>query len=93
MQKDGMDIELHTMTHAHLNHLSPAALNFQIGGSKECLASHGYNVTTFAYLYNEGSNNATVANVVARCKDANSNNGYEYYLYTKSLKPHIRNFH
>ncbi|MGC1929469.1 MAG: polysaccharide deacetylase family protein [Candidatus Nitrosopolaris sp.] len=58
-------IESHTMTHAHLNHLSAAALNFQIGGSKQCLASHGYNVTTFAYPYNEGSNNATVVNIVA----------------------------
>ena len=41
-------------------------MNFQIGGSKECLASHGYNVTTFAYPYNEGSNNATVVNIVAK---------------------------
>jgi peptidoglycan/xylan/chitin deacetylase (PgdA/CDA1 family) len=66
MQKDGMDIESHTMTHVHLNHLSATALNFQIAGSKQCLASHGYNVTTFAYPYNEGSNNATVVNIVAK---------------------------
>ena len=69
MQKDGMDIESHTMTHPHLNHLSAAALNFQIDGSKQCLASHGYNVTTFAYPYNEGSNNATVVNSVAKYYD------------------------
>ncbi|MGC1927572.1 MAG: polysaccharide deacetylase family protein, partial [Candidatus Nitrosopolaris sp.] len=66
MQKDGMDIESHTMTHAHLNHLSATALKFQIGSSKQCLASHGYNVTTFAYPYNEGSDNATVVDIVAK---------------------------
>jgi peptidoglycan/xylan/chitin deacetylase (PgdA/CDA1 family) len=40
MQKDGMDIESHTMTHAHLNTLNQSQLNFEIGGSKQCLASH-----------------------------------------------------
>lgn len=40
MQKDGMDIESHTMTHAHLNTLSQNQLDFEIGGSKQCLASH-----------------------------------------------------
>jgi peptidoglycan/xylan/chitin deacetylase (PgdA/CDA1 family) len=49
MQKDGMDIESHTMTHAHLNTLSQSQLDFEIGGSKQCLASHGYNSTIFAY--------------------------------------------
>jgi peptidoglycan/xylan/chitin deacetylase (PgdA/CDA1 family) len=66
MHKDGMDIESHTMNHRHLNHLSPIALNLEIGGSKQCIANHGYNVTTFAYPYNEGSNNATVVNLVAK---------------------------
>jgi len=46
MQKDGMDIESHTMTHAHLNTLNQSQLNFEIGGSKQCLASHGYNATS-----------------------------------------------
>ena len=66
MQKDGMDIESHTMNHRHLNHLSANALNLEIGGSKQCLANHGFNVTTFAYPYNEGSNNVTVVNLVAK---------------------------
>ena len=39
MQKDGMDIESHTMTHAHLNTLSQSQLDFEIGGSKQCLAT------------------------------------------------------
>jgi peptidoglycan/xylan/chitin deacetylase (PgdA/CDA1 family) len=66
MQKDGMDIESHTMNHRHLNHLSANALNFEIGGSKQCLANHGYHAISFAYPYNEGSNNATVVNLVAK---------------------------
>jgi peptidoglycan/xylan/chitin deacetylase (PgdA/CDA1 family) len=66
MQKDGMDIESHTMTHAHLNTLSQTQLDFEIGGSKQCLASHGYDSTIFAYPYNEGSNNPVVVNTVAK---------------------------
>jgi peptidoglycan/xylan/chitin deacetylase (PgdA/CDA1 family) len=69
MQKDGMDIESHTMTHAHLNTLNQSQLNFEIGGSKQCLASHGYNTTIFAYPYNEGSNNPVVVNTVAKYYD------------------------
>jgi len=69
MQGDGMDIESHTMTHAHLNTLSQTQLDFEIGGSKQCLASHGYNSTIFAYPYNEGSNNPTVVNTVAKYYD------------------------
>jgi len=41
LKKDGMDIESHTMTHAHLNKLSTNALTYEIGGSKQCLATHG----------------------------------------------------
>jgi len=66
MQKDGMDIQAHTMTHPHLNHLSLSALNHEIAGSKECLIKHGYNATTFAYPYDEGADNSTVVNLVAK---------------------------
>ena len=69
MQSDGMDIESHTMTHKHLNHLSASALNFEIAGSKQCLASHGYNTTSFAYPYDEGADNVTVVNTVAKYYD------------------------
>jgi peptidoglycan/xylan/chitin deacetylase (PgdA/CDA1 family) len=69
MLSDGMDIESHTMTHAHLNTLSQTQLDFEIGGSKQCLASHGYNSPIFAYPYNEGSNNPTVVNTVAKYYD------------------------
>src|SRR5437667_11826152 len=35
MQKDGMDIESHTMNHRHLDHLSANVLKLEIGGSKQ----------------------------------------------------------
>lgn len=66
MRNDGMDIESHTMTHKHLNHLSANALNFEIAGSKQCLLNHGYQPTSFAYPYDEGADNVTVVNTVAR---------------------------
>jgi peptidoglycan/xylan/chitin deacetylase (PgdA/CDA1 family) len=49
LQNDGMDIESHTMTHAHLNSVSPSKLNYEVGFSKQCLANHGYNATIFGY--------------------------------------------
>jgi hypothetical protein len=41
-------------------------LDYEIGGSKQCLASHGYNSTIFAYPYNLGSNDSAVVNTVAK---------------------------
>jgi peptidoglycan/xylan/chitin deacetylase (PgdA/CDA1 family) len=66
LQRDGMDIESHTMTHSHLNTLNQNQLDYQIGGSKQCLASHGYNSTIFAYPYNSGSNDSAVVSTVAK---------------------------
>jgi len=69
MHQDGMDIESHTITHPHLNHLSANALNLEIGGSKQCLINHGYQPTTFAYPYDEGADNKTVVDLVAKYYD------------------------
>jgi peptidoglycan/xylan/chitin deacetylase (PgdA/CDA1 family) len=66
LQQDGMDIESHTMTHPHLNELSPADLDYEIGQSKQCLIDHRINATIFAYPYSDGSNNSTVINTVAK---------------------------
>ena len=67
LQKDGMDIESHSMTHTpYLNILNQKQLDYEIDGSKQCLASHGYNSTIFAYPYNSGSNNPAVINTVAK---------------------------
>ena len=67
LQKDGMDIESHSMSHTpYLNILPQNGLNYEIGGSKQCLATHGYNSTIFAYPYNLGSNDSAVVNTVAK---------------------------
>ena len=68
MQQDGMDIESHTMTHAHLPTLlsSPSQLTYEIGGSKQCLANHGVNATIFGYPLNLGSDRPSIVNVVAK---------------------------
>jgi peptidoglycan/xylan/chitin deacetylase (PgdA/CDA1 family) len=91
MQRDGMDIQSHTMNHRHLNHLSAAALQYEIGGSKQCIDSHGYNVTSFAYPYNEGSNNATVVNEVAKYYDmGRSGNEPLMFLDCTGFKKHLQ---
>ncbi|MGA9148930.1 MAG: polysaccharide deacetylase family protein, partial [Candidatus Nitrosopolaris sp.] len=67
LQKDGMDIESHSMTHTpYLNILPQNGLDYEIGGSKQCLATHGYNSTIFAYPYNSGSTVPAVIGTVAR---------------------------
>ena len=68
LKKDGMDIESHTMTHAHLNTLAkkPDQLYYEIAGSKRCLSTHGYNATIFGYPNNLGSNIPSVVNMVTK---------------------------
>jgi peptidoglycan/xylan/chitin deacetylase (PgdA/CDA1 family) len=67
LQKDGMDIQSHSMTHPpNLNTFNQKQLDYQIGGSKLCLANHGYNSTIFAYPYNSGSNVPAVIQTVAQ---------------------------
>jgi hypothetical protein len=66
LNKDGMDIESHSMTHINLNRLSTNALKFEIGGSKQCFAKHGYNTPIFGYPFNLGSNKPSVVNLVAK---------------------------
>jgi len=66
LKRDGMGIESHSMTHINLNKLSTNALNFEIGGSKQCFAKHGYNTTIFGYPFNLGSNNPSVVKMVAQ---------------------------
>ncbi len=51
LQKEGFDIESHTMTHPYLNELSGSELNFELGQSRQCLQDHGLNVIIFAYPY------------------------------------------
>jgi hypothetical protein len=66
LQHDVMDIESHTMTHAHLNSVSTTKLYYELGFAKQCFANHGYQVPIFGYPDNLGSDNKTVVNVVAK---------------------------
>ena len=43
LQQDGQDIESKGMTHRDLNQLAPKDLEFEVGGSKQCLENHGIN--------------------------------------------------
>jgi peptidoglycan/xylan/chitin deacetylase (PgdA/CDA1 family) len=90
LRQDGMDIESHTMTHAHLNTLSTANLNYQVGQSKQCFLSHGFTTPIFAYPYSEGSNNITVVKVVANSYDlARTDSGYPLtFLHCNGFKNH-----
>jgi hypothetical protein len=66
LKKDGMDIESHSMTHTYLDKLSIKALKYEIGGSKQCFANHGYNTTIFGYPFNLGSDKPSIVNLVAK---------------------------
>jgi len=71
LEKQGHDIESHTMNHIPLDALSQQELNYEIGQSKQCIIDHGIegnnnNVPIFAYPYDTGRNNITVINTVAK---------------------------
>jgi peptidoglycan/xylan/chitin deacetylase (PgdA/CDA1 family) len=67
LQNDGQDIESKGMTPIDLNNISSSALNYQIGGSKQCLESHGIKSPNwFAAKYGDVWNNATVVNAISK---------------------------
>jgi hypothetical protein len=66
LQKEGHDIESHTMNHKQLTKLSNANLEYEVGQSKQCLADHGMNATIFAYPFSAGSDKPKVVDVVAK---------------------------
>ena len=66
LTKDTMDIESHTMTHAHLTELNDAAqLNYEIVTAKDCFAQHGITTNWFGYPLNLGQDNKKIVSVVA----------------------------
>ena len=69
LQKQGHDIESHTMTHTNLAIKSIQALEYDIGGSKQCLLDHGINSTIFSYPGSHGDSNTTVVKVVSKYYD------------------------
>lgn len=66
LQKEGHDIESHTMNHDDLSKLSEAELQYEIGQSKQCLADHGINSTVFAYPFADGSHKPNIVNMVSK---------------------------
>jgi len=83
LQKEGHDIESHTMNHKNLNKLSASKLDYEVGQSKTCLHNHGVvNSTIMATPYNEGWKNATVTNSIAKYYDiARSGNADIMFLH------------
>jgi peptidoglycan/xylan/chitin deacetylase (PgdA/CDA1 family) len=69
LQQQGHDIESHTMTHTDLDNKSIQSLDYEIGGSRQCLLNHGIDSTVFAYPASTGSYNSTIVNVVAKYYD------------------------
>jgi peptidoglycan/xylan/chitin deacetylase (PgdA/CDA1 family) len=69
LQNEGHDIQSHGMSHKDLNHLSPQALEYEIGQSKQCLSDNGINSTIFANAFSTGGDNATVVGVIAKYYD------------------------
>ena len=69
LQNDGQDIESKAMTHRMMTQLSPSDLNYEMAGSKKCLANHGINVTVIATIHGIGRNNGTVINEIGKYYD------------------------
>src|SRR5215831_2534458 len=73
LEKQGHDIESHSMNHIPLDDLSQQLLNYEIGQSKQCIIDHSVSpninnndVPIFAYPYDIGHTNSTVINTVAK---------------------------
>lgn len=101
LEKDGQNIESKTMTHRGMAHLSPTDLNYEIAGSKKCLADHGINATAFATTHGNERNNATIINEIAKYYDLAVNgfgslmflhcNGYVKYSSQSDCRTYFSN--
>jgi biotin operon repressor len=98
---DGQDIESKTMTHRRMTHLSPSDLNYEIAGSKKCLADHGINATVFATTHGNERDNATIINQISKYYNLAVNgfgtltflhcNGYIKYSSQKDCRTYFDN--
>ncbi|MRN41372.1 MAG: polysaccharide deacetylase family protein [Nitrosopumilales archaeon] len=67
LYKQGEMIGSHTMNHLrNMTNMSDSELNYEIGGSKQCLVNHGIPTTTFAYPFENGKDNVTVVKKVSQ---------------------------
>lgn len=69
LYEEGHDVQSHGMEHRDLRKLSLEALEFEIGGSKECLENNGLKPAFFQYPSNKGGDNATVLKMVSNFFD------------------------
>src|SRR5215208_2626422 len=87
LYNEGYDIGSHTMSHDDLDSQSENGIEYEVGGSKECLFDHGINPTSFAYPLNTGAQNAAVVNTVAKYYDiARTANDPLMYLHCDGFK-------
>jgi peptidoglycan/xylan/chitin deacetylase (PgdA/CDA1 family) len=83
LQKDGQNIESKGMTHRDLNHLSLKDLEYEIGGSKQCLESHGINSPNiFAVVHGDAWDNSTVMNTISKYYGF-ADNGFADLMYLR----------
>jgi peptidoglycan/xylan/chitin deacetylase (PgdA/CDA1 family) len=66
LKKEGHDIGSHSMNHIHLSNLSNDDIEYEVGDSKKCIEDHGIEVSSFAYPFNDGSNNERVFKIVSK---------------------------
>jgi hypothetical protein len=69
LYEEGHDIQSHGMEHRDLRMLSLEGLEYEIGGSKECLENNGLKPTYFQFPSNKGGDNATVLKMVSNYFD------------------------
>jgi peptidoglycan/xylan/chitin deacetylase (PgdA/CDA1 family) len=87
LYNEGYDIGSHTMSHDDLDSMSDKGIEYEVGGSKECLFGHGINPTSFAYPTNTGAENVAVVNTVAKYYDiARTANDPLMYLHCDGFK-------
>jgi hypothetical protein len=83
LQKDGQDVESKGMTHRDLNHLSLKDLESEIGGSKQCLESHGINSPNiFAVVHGDAWDNSTIINTISKYYGF-ADNGFADLMYLR----------
>ena len=87
LNKEGHDIGSHSMNHVHLSNLSKKHIEYEVGQSKKCLEDHGIDATSFAYPFNDGSNEKKVFQIVSKYYDlARIGNNPLTYLSCDGLK-------
>ncbi|MFZ0513846.1 MAG: polysaccharide deacetylase family protein [Candidatus Nitrosopolaris sp.] len=74
LYKQGYQIGAHSMDHLrNMTSMPNSELDYEIGGSKQCILDHGIPVTTFAYPFDSGKDNTTIVNKVS-----------QYFSYARS---------